>query len=244
MRFTTLLVLFFLASVASACQRSRPGDERPLVSGDGGMPMADSGPPPTPSPDAGPATPTCSNECEAGEPARCSGAGYQTCSRGPDGCYVWSDITACASGTSCEDGVCRGTGCPGGCCPRCDGTSCGAGSDGCGGTCACAAGSACSSASTCCMPENGAASCNRILGAWCSRVVTCCTAAGSGVCVDWAYSVADCRGAHVAMGFDCSSTEWTSMSYCAEGIDRCVGDIPLVACTDITGGTAALPGSC
>jgi len=83
-----------------------------------------------------------------------------------------------------------------------------------------------------------------MLGAWCERVVLCCTASGAPECVDWALSVTACRAYNVSTGFDCSSSEWTSASYCAESVDVCVGDIPLVACSDIYAGTASLPRSC
>jgi hypothetical protein len=57
-------------------------------------------------------------------------------------------------------------------------------------------------------------------------------------------STAACRGEHVAGGFDCAADSWVTAEYCREGVDACVADIPLVACTDITGGTAELPSSC
>jgi hypothetical protein len=97
---------------------------------------------------------------------------------------------------------------------------------------------------TCCMPENGAVSCNRILNGWCDRIVRCCTAAGAGACIEWAYSMSECRGHFVAEGLDCASADWASMTYCREGVDVCIGDIPLVACSDLYGGTASLPRSC
>src|SRR5690606_27739131 len=102
--------------------------------------------------------PSCTNECNAGDPPRCAGAGFQSCTS-VGGCLRWSEITSCPADTTCSGaGVCMGTGCPGGCCPSCDGTRCGAGSDGCGGECACGSGQACSEANTCCTPENGASS--------------------------------------------------------------------------------------
>jgi hypothetical protein len=43
-----------------------------------------------------------------------------------------------------------------------------------------------------------------------------------------------------AVGGSCTKRS----AFCAEGIDVCVNDMRLVACADITGGTANIPGSC
>ena len=95
-----------------------------------------------------------------------------------------------------------------------------------------------------CPSENGASACNRIIGSWCSRVMMCCNAAGAGVCVDWGYDDALCRAEYVAAGTDCSSSTYTSTTSCIADVDRCVGDVPLVACSDIIAGTGNWPASC
>ncbi len=94
-----------------------------------------------------------------------------------------------------------------------------------------------------CAMENGAAACNRFVGALCARIVMCCEASST-PCADWAYSETSCRARQIEGGFDCSSPDYTSTSVCSAPWDRCVGDIPLIACSDFIGGTVNLPASC
>jgi hypothetical protein len=92
--------------------------------------------------------------------------------------------------------------------------------------------------------ENGAASCNTVVQAMCNRIVMCCAAAGSSACMSWAYSSSSCVAHNVAAGYDCSASRWTSQTFCSENSQRCAGDIPLIACSDLIGGTVNLPASC
>lgn len=95
-----------------------------------------------------------------------------------------------------------------------------------------------------CAAENGAATCNRFVTAYCNRVIQCCTAAGPSACPAYGYDAAMCRAEIVTEGTDCSSTEWTDVMYCVTGAMQCANDVPLIACSDVTGGTANLPHSC
>jgi len=94
-----------------------------------------------------------------------------------------------------------------------------------------------------CPQENGAVACNRVVGSWCARVVMCCDASTT-PCADWTIDEASCRAFYVSDGLDCSSPMITSTSACTTAVNACVGDIPLVACSDIVAGTANLPASC
>lgn len=60
----------------------------------------------------------------------------------------------------------------------------------------------------------------------------------------WAYDDAMCRAQFVSTGLDCSSSQFTSQTFCTSQGDACVSDIPLVACSDLAAGTANLPASC
>jgi hypothetical protein len=236
-----ILALGLLAGCGN--DRTRPTGGLPMTADSG---TADTGTTPPPTGDSGTEPPpvmSCTDECAAGTAPRCAGTGYQACERSSDGCYRWGTVAACGADQICEGGVCRGDSCPGGCCPRCDGSMCGAGSDGCGGTCACSGGAACSDTGSCCVPVPGSLACNEFLTAWCDRIVTCCTAPGSD-CVEWAHSRSTCMGHFVSEGFNCADASWASMSICRDGVDRCVRDIPLVACSDFYIGTASLPASC
>jgi len=233
-------VLCSIALLAGGCHGAR-GSRGPISPADSGPAETPDSGTTTPDPDAGePPPPECTDDCTGSEAPRCAGAGFQVCVVGLDGCHHWSEITPCGEGATCSGGVCMGTSCV----PRCDGTICGAGSDGCGGDCGCGSMMVCSDARSCCTPENGAASCNRIVGAYCDRVIRCCTAPGAPACDTWTATTTSCRAHLLEMGLDCSDSSWTSMTYCAEGVDVCVGDIPLIACSDIYGGTVTLPRSC
>ena len=51
--------------------------------------------------------PTCTNKCNTGD-KQCSGtAGYQICELKSDGCYDWSEVTACGTGKECKSGSCE-----------------------------------------------------------------------------------------------------------------------------------------
>ncbi len=56
--------------------------------------------------------PSCTDECIENA-RRCDPSGtvegYQTCEQGADGCWHWSDTTACGQGESCSAGVCSST---------------------------------------------------------------------------------------------------------------------------------------
>lgn len=93
-----------------------------------------------------------------------------------------------------------------------------------------------------CTTENGAAACNRIIGAFCARIVQCCAA--SGTCVEAVRTQSGCVSYFVSRGTDCSAPQYTGTSVCISAAQRCANDIPLIACTDITGGTINLPASC
>jgi len=235
-----LVVVSSLFALGCGNDRTRPtGTPPPTMSADSGTTTT-----PPPMDDAGTTTlPVCSDECSAGTAPRCAGTGYQSCDRGEDGCYRWGTVAACGDGQTCEAGVCRGGDCPGGCCPRCDGLMCGAGSDGCGGTCECSAGASCSDTGSCCVPVPGSLACNEFITAWCDRIVTCCTAPGA-ECADWTLSRSTCMAEYLVGGFNCADASWASMSICRDGVDRCVRDIPVVACSDFYIGTAELPASC
>ena len=95
-----------------------------------------------------------------------------------------------------------------------------------------------------CPSENGAVACNTIVGAICARTAMCCNAAGPNACASWAYTTANCVGYYAAHNLDCAAPSRTSISVCTADANRCAGDIPLIACSDFTGGTANLPASC
>lgn len=185
----------------------------------------------------------CTSDCLAGV-MQCSGmSAIQACVRGSDGCSHWSSVTPCSGTDTCISGACI----PMTCHPNCDGMRCGAAtSDGCtpSHACGCAVGMACSPANTCCTPENGAAGCDAITSALCRRVIMCCAAMPAGACQSWAYATANCQAHFVASGIDCSSPSRTSVMVCTEGVNACVRDIPLIACSDISIGTVNLPASC
>lgn len=207
-------------------------------------PRTDGGTTPPPTSDGGtttPPPPACTSECAPGEAPRCAGAGYQTCNRDADGCYRWSAVTPCASGTTCSGaGVCMGSGCPGGCCPRCDGSSCGPNSDGCGGECTCGGGLACATGGFCCTPERGSSACNRVTSGVCANLVACCAAAGG--CVEsWTVSVPACQ-AHLLVAdprYNCGAA---TVDYCAEAVDQCLRELPTLTCEQVLEGLA--PVSC
>ena len=94
-----------------------------------------------------------------------------------------------------------------------------------------------------CPSENGAVACNRVIGTFCARIIMCCDASAT-PCPDWTIDDPSCRAYFVSEGFDCSSPEVTSTTDCTADVDRCIADMPLVACSDIVGGTANLPASC
>jgi len=94
-----------------------------------------------------------------------------------------------------------------------------------------------------CASENGAVACNRFMGTWCARIIMCCDASTI-PCNDWTTDDASCRAYHVSLGVDCSDPTVTSTTNCTADVDRCIADVPLVACSDITGGTVNLPASC
>lgn len=99
-------------------------------------------------------------------------------------------------------------------------------------------------ADTGCASINGAAACQQLVGALCARVIMCCNAAGPSACMPWAYTDAMCRGHIVAAGLDCAAPSRTSATVCQSVVDTCVGDVPLIACSDILGGTVNTPHSC
>ncbi len=57
---------------------------------------------------------TCTNACTEGA-KECSGNGVRTCSKGTNGCTAWSGVTNCASGQTCEGGVCKAPACTDAC---------------------------------------------------------------------------------------------------------------------------------
>lgn len=93
-----------------------------------------------------------------------------------------------------------------------------------------------------CASQNGAAACNTIIGALCSRVAQCCAA--SGTCSASISTMPACVSYLVSQGTDCSSPQFTSTTVCISVAQRCANDIPLIACSDITGGTINFPASC
>lgn len=48
---------------------------------------------------------TCTDACTAGA-KECSGNGYRTCTKGSEGCTVWSAVTACGADQKCSAGAC------------------------------------------------------------------------------------------------------------------------------------------
>ena len=55
----------------------------------------------------GACVPSCQNECPLNGVRECSGAGLRTCGNfDADTCLEWSTVTACASGTFCDQGNC------------------------------------------------------------------------------------------------------------------------------------------
>lgn len=92
-----------------------------------------------------------------------------------------------------------------------------------------------------CPQENGAVACNRFIGALCSRLITCCD--GDPDCAG-SIDDASCRAGYVSEGIDCSSPMFTGMTACTTAVTECVGDIPLIACTDLLAGTAGIPPAC
>jgi hypothetical protein len=59
-----------------------------------------------------------------------------------------------------------------------------------------------------------------------------------------ACNIEACKAWAVRTGLDCSAAKYASKSVCADITTKCVNEIPLMACTDILGGTANFPVSC
>jgi hypothetical protein len=78
----------------------------------------------------------------------------------------------------------------------------------------------------------------------CQRFIQCCTAPNAPPCPSFAYDENSCKANYVAMGYDCATSQYASKMVCQPETDACINDIPLVACTDIEGGTANWPASC
>ena len=165
--------------------------------------------------------------CSSGPTVETCGCGTRVC--GPNICGTGS-CGSCSGGTTCSGGSCVTVG-PTACSPDHPTGSCSV------------AGQTCRNGS-CCTTENGAAACNTVVSAMCSRIIMCCNAAGPSACMSWAYSSSSCIAHNVAAGYNCSSSMWTSQTLCSENSQRCAGDIPLIACSDLIGGTVNLPTSC
>lgn len=185
------------------------------------------------------ATPSCVNDCQQNT-AQCVGNAVQRCQRSSDGCYHWTEPSACAAATMCQNGGCVAPSCS----PRCDGSRCGPQSDGCGGMCPCPSGMACSNAGSCCVPQTGTEACRTMVAAWCSRLSMCCVAMGSSACMPWAYDATMCANRITSAGLDCGNSMWTTLRVCSTFSEQCTRDIRLVACTDIVNGSANFPTSC
>ena len=99
----------------------------------------------------------------------CKGSGWSC------GTLCGVDCGSCVAGKACKLGACV-------CAPKCDGTSC---SDGCGGTCACAAGTVCDAANQCVVPEACHDTCEST-GKTCGSICAAeCGACGDGQsCID------------------------------------------------------------
>lgn len=108
--------------------------------------------------------------------------------------------------------------------------------------------------------QNGAAACSTFLDARCARYVKCCNPTGSdalsacnakcqnlvsGSATNYNACNQDaCKAWTIRAKFDCASTAFTSKTVCSAPTTACVNDYPLVACSDITAGTANEPTTC
>jgi hypothetical protein len=90
--------------------------------------------------------------------------------------------------------------------------------------------------------QPGAGACDSTLGAMCARFTQCC--AGVTSCQPWATDLARCKAHWVETGINCASAEFANKVVCPSSTTYCQEDIPLVACTDVTNGTANWPASC
>jgi hypothetical protein len=98
--------------------------------------------------------------------------------------------------------------------------------------------------------QNGATACDDYVTASCQRLLDCCIA-WDGTCDPRCVStdgdtctLDNCRALTVKMGVDCASTRFTSVTVCDDVTQKCVDDLPLVACSDLLGGTAHPPATC
>ena len=49
----------------------------------------------------------CQSDCDDEWAKECAGAGFRTCQDSDDdGCFTWSEVSSCPSGTTCVDGAC------------------------------------------------------------------------------------------------------------------------------------------
>lgn len=92
-----------------------------------------------------------------------------------------------------------------------------------------------------CATDNGALACGKMVDTMCARFVQCCATAS---CSPWADSVTTCKAEYVNGGLDCSEANYATASVCSEEVQTCMEDVPLVACSDLTSGTANWPQSC
>ena len=82
--------------------------------------------------------------------------------------------------------------------------------------------------------QPGASACSAVIEAWCDRGVQCTV---------WA-DVLTCKADAMKQGYDCSASKIAEAQSCVDKTQACVGDLPLVACSDMKGGTANWPASC
>lgn len=106
-----------------------------------------------------------------------------------------------------------------------------------------------------CTTENGATACDRDLSAWCDRYVQCCNSGSTcdsrcqnlvpGTSTSYnACNTDACKAYLTRLGYDCAASTYTSKNVCTSVTQKCIDDWPLLACSDMLGGTANEPVSC
>jgi hypothetical protein len=95
-----------------------------------------------------------------------------------------------------------------------------------------------------CPSGSGATACDDVLTAWCTRVVQCCMTGSTCNCAAASCDVNMCKGYNTANGYDCAASKYGSKMSCNAETSACVGDIPLISCSDVISSKANWPASC
>lgn len=153
--------------------------------------------------------PACADDSQCGTGMTCNKTTHECACQSDSACAFWGPGATCSPMT----GECSAPKCV----PRCDGTTCG--SDGCGGTCACASGFQCNSSNQCVRPSSGCTRnadcssncCNTSTGACvassnCQAPPSSCQSPGTGTCQDASSVYCGIGCCPASAPFACSST--------------------------------------